>query len=260
MVEHEPALRGALQSALERAGHQVIGVGDGSSGLRAFHEHNPDLVLLDAGAHGQDAMAVLGRIRELADTPVLMLLSGDRSTDEVRGLNAGADDCVGKPFGCPELLARVNALLRRSACRPLPAPESFHDGLLDIDLVGRVVRVDGREISLTPLEYRVLVALVRHARQVLTPEQLLERAWADPLGVGPDRVKFVVMRLRRKLSGSLPSFSPIQAVRGFGYRYLTSTECSPDARADGDDATQLQPNAHCSANPVGPRSAEAHLR
>ena len=120
-----------------------------------------------------------------------------------------------------ELLARVNATLRRQRwSRPDPV-EVFTDGRVAVDFAHHRVTIDGAEVALTPLEHRLLVALVRHANQVLSPEQLLELAWDDPTGVGPDRVKFVVARLRRKLVAVDPATSPIQAVRGFGYRFST---------------------------------------
>jgi DNA-binding response OmpR family regulator len=218
-IEDQSDLRTLLRVVLTRAGHHLLEAVDGRSGLRAFHEHHPDLVLLDVGLPDLDGWQVLERIREMSDVPVLMLTARSLETDKVRGLDAGADDYMTKPFGAAELVSRVNAGLRRGAERRRDQVEVFTDGHLTVDFLRHRVSVDGREIALTPLEHRVVVALVRHRDRVLSPEELLEHAWQDPTGVGVDRVKFVVARLRRKLGDVDPSSSSIVSVRGFGYRY-----------------------------------------
>lgn len=222
VIEDEADLRTLLRVVLERGGHRVLDACDGRNGVRMFHQHRPDLVLLDVGLPDIDGWAVLERIREMSDLPVVMLTARGLETDKARGLDAGADDYVTKPFGRVELLARVNASLRRQRWgRPEPV-EIFTDGPIAVDFVRHRVTVEGAEVALTPLEHRLLVALVRHANQVLSHEQLLELAWNEPTCIGPDRVKFVVARLRRKLVAADPSTSPIQAVRGFGYRFRTT--------------------------------------
>jgi DNA-binding response OmpR family regulator len=148
-----------------------------------------------------------------------MLTARSLEADKVRGLDAGADDYMTKPFGAAELVARVNAALRRQRTTGPEKAEVFADGDLVVDFVRHRVTVDGCEVVLTPLEHRLLVALVRHPNQVLSPEQLLTLAWQDPSGVAPERVKFVVARLRKKLGDEDPTSSPIAAVRGFGYQY-----------------------------------------
>jgi DNA-binding response OmpR family regulator len=224
VVEDEPDLRKLLGLILRQAGHRVVDVADGFAALRAVHEVRPDLVLLDVGLPGFDGWQILERIREIAvqgisDVPVIMLTALGSEPEKVRGLDCGADDYMTKPFGRPELLARINAVLRRRQSSPAGEAVSFADDRLAIDLVGRHATVDGRPLSLTPLDYRLLVAFVRHREQVLSPDQLLELAWDDPTGIGPERVKFAVMRLRRKLAERDSTYSPIEAVRGFGYRF-----------------------------------------
>jgi DNA-binding response OmpR family regulator len=219
VVEDDPDIVRVVSAVIERAGHRVVVAGDGREGLRAFHERRPDLVVLDVGLPGLDGWEVLERVRELADTPVLMLSAHDLEADKVRGLRGGADDYLTKPFGQHELAARVDTLLRRGRSTA-PVADVYLDDRLEVRFDRREVLVQGEAVALTPLEYRLLGALVRHRGQVLSPEQLLDLAWNDPLGVGPDRVKFSVLRLRRKLGWSEVSTSPIEAVRGFGYRYL----------------------------------------
>jgi DNA-binding response OmpR family regulator len=219
VVEDEPDLRKLLVLILQRAGHTVVDVADGPAGVRAVHDVRPDLVLLDVGLPGLDGWQVLERVRGISDVPVIMLTAHVTETEKVRGLNYGADDYITKPFGRTELLARINAVLRRYPSPPAGEAASFADDRLAIDLVGHHVTVDGRPVSVTPLEYRLLVTFVRHREQVLSPDQLLELAWGDPTGIGTDRVKFAVMRLRRKLAERDSTYSPIEAVRGFGYRF-----------------------------------------
>ena len=260
VIEDDPDIALAITTALSRGGFDVVGAPDGRSGLREFHERHPALVLLDIGLPALDGWQVLERIRDLSDTPVLMLTAHGHEADKVRGLQAGADDYLAKPFGNAELLARIQALLRRVPEPPqdhvvnrdqranldrgaiwgpwakpdpradqdrgadqAPPPDRaarYDDGFLQVDQGSCDVAVAGRAVALTPTEFRLLSALIRHRGQVLSPSQLLELAWNDPGRVGPERVKFSIMRLRRKLGAGGQEGSPIEAVRGFGYRYL----------------------------------------
>jgi DNA-binding response OmpR family regulator len=218
VIEDDVDIAFVIWTLLANAGLAVEMAHDGLQGLRVFHECHPDLIVLDVGLPVLDGWQVLGRVREVSDVRVLMLTARVLELEKVRGLQAGADDYLTKPFGRNEFLARVQSLLRRS--RP-PAGEGdvYDDGRVELDYAGRTVRVDGRLVTLTPIEFRLLLAFVRSRGRVLSPGQLLEQAWQDPAGVGPDRVKFAILRLRRKL-GWTAAMSPIEAVRGFGYRYL----------------------------------------
>jgi DNA-binding response OmpR family regulator len=223
VIEDDQDISLGIRTILSRHGLDVAGAPDGRQGLRAFHTARPDpfdLVVLDIGLPAMDGWAVLERIRDLSDVPVLILTAHGNEGDKVRGLHGGADDYLTKPFGNRELAARVEALLRRPRAQQPPA-EVYDDGQLRVSLDRREVSVGGTPVALTPTEFRLLAALIRHPGQTLTPDQLLKLAWNDPLGVGPDRVKFGVMRLRRKL-GQVPGQpgASIEAVRGFGYRYV----------------------------------------
>jgi DNA-binding response OmpR family regulator len=213
VVDDEADIRGLLRTLLERSGHLVREAVDGREGLRTLHAWRPDLVLLDITMPGLDGWTTLDRIRELTDVPVIMLSARGTEIDKVRGLKAGADDYVTKPFGRQELLARVEALLRRGA-GATEIPEAYEDDVLRVDFAQRLVHVGGREVALTPLEYRLLSAFVRHPNQVLSHEQLLELVWGDE-DASREQVKLYVGYLRRKLG--MPDV--IESVRGFGYRY-----------------------------------------
>jgi DNA-binding response OmpR family regulator len=223
VVEDDKDISLGIRTVLGRNGYDVMSSADGKDGLRVFHASRPDLVVLDIGLPTLDGWAVLERIRDLSDVPVLILTSHGNEADKVRGLHGGADDYLTKPFSNRELAARLEALLRRPRSAQ-PQPEVYDDGSLQVNLGSREVSVNGGAITLTPTEYRLLAALIRHPGQTLTPDQLLKLAWNDPLGIGPDRVKFSIMRLRRKLDGDSAGAglgSSIQAVRGFGYRYMS---------------------------------------
>jgi DNA-binding response OmpR family regulator len=155
----------------------------------------------------------------MSDVPVLMLTALGTERDKVRGLNAGADDYLTKPFSRVELLARLQAISRRQVSRNDPVT-TFDDGILHVDYAHQEVTIDGSPVAaLTPTEYRLLATLTRHQGQVLSSDQLIELAWDDPSGLAPSRVKYAVLRLRRKLGWDEGDDSPIETVRGFGYRY-----------------------------------------
>jgi DNA-binding response OmpR family regulator len=218
VIEDDADIAFGVRTVLGRNGFEVTTAAEGPEGLRVFHSERPDIVVLDVGLPKMDGWTVLERIRELSGVPVLMLTSRGQEADKVRGLRGGADDYLTKPFGTAEFVARVQALLRRQHAAD-QSPEAFEDGHVQVNFLTHAVRVNGAAVELTPTEFRLLAALVRHPGQVLSPVKLLELAWSDPLGIGPDRVKYSVMRLRRKLGIQADGDSPIEAVRGFGYRY-----------------------------------------
>ena len=217
VIDDEDDIRMLVVELLGRAGYEVLEAADGRAGLRILHATVPDLILLDVSMPALDGWQTLERIRDLSDVPVIMLTARDGELEKVRGLKAGADDYVTKPFGRQELLARVEALLRRGS-EPLVI-DDYDDGVVAIDVAQRRVLVRGKEAQLTPLEFKLLSALVRHSEQVLGHEQLLEQVWGDAHPVSRDRVKLYVGYLRKKLSPDDPQAFPIETVRGFGYRY-----------------------------------------
>jgi DNA-binding response OmpR family regulator len=218
VVDDDTDIRGLVLELLQRAGHDVVEAPDGNDGLKRFYAEKPDLVILDVQMPGLDGWGVLERIRELSEVPVIMLTARAEELDKVRGLRAGADDYVTKPFGRQELLARVEAHLRRSRDRQ-EAPQQYADGFVQVDFPQRAVRAGGENVSLTPLEFRLLTAFVRHPNQVLSHDQLVELAWGGAGSAERDQVKLYVGYLRRKLGEPPGGESPIETVRGFGYRY-----------------------------------------
>ncbi len=217
VVDDEEDIRILLGELLGRAGYQVAAAANGQEALRLLFAKPPALVLLDVAMPELDGWATLSRIREVSDVPVIMVTARGEELERVRGLQAGADDYVTKPFGRQELLARIEALLRRTKTRE-PTREHYADGFLEIDYPNRAVKVRGEDVKLTPLEFRLLGAFVDNPNQVLSRDQLLELVWGDRRGVLAEQVKIYVGYLRKKL-GIAENEGPIETVRGFGYRY-----------------------------------------
>jgi DNA-binding response OmpR family regulator len=218
VVDDDRDIRGLLRELLARAGYDVAEAESGKAGLRQFYASPPDLVLLDVSMPELDGWQTLERIRDLSEVPVMMLTARAGELEKVRGLKSGADDYVTKPFGRQELLARVEALLRRSGPRG-EEPTMYGDGVITIDFAQREVTVGGNKVALTPLEFKLLSVFVRHPNQVLSHEQLLELVWGDALAGSRARAKLYVGYLRHKLAEGGAEESLIETVRGFGYRY-----------------------------------------
>jgi DNA-binding response OmpR family regulator len=218
VVDDDQDIRQLLRALLERAGYVVDEAEDGRAALRILFTTPPALVILDVTMPDMDGYETLERIRDLSEVPVLMLTARTQELEKVRGLSAGADDYVAKPFGRQELLARVQALLRRSGGKS-EVVETYADDFVQVDYGQRRIIVEGRDVQLTPLEFKLLAAFVQNPNLVLSRDQLLELVWGDPYGVSGDQVKLYVGYLRKKLVPDAPESAPIETVRGFGYRY-----------------------------------------
>ncbi|MFI7315909.1 response regulator transcription factor [Streptomyces venezuelae] len=220
VVEDDPDLGLALRTVLDRAGYETVLAEDGQTALRLLFAERPALMILDLVLPGLDGWEVLDRTRDMTDLPVLILSGRTSPAERVRGLRAGADDYLTKPFDTQELLARIEALLRRS--RPDQWRGDYVEAGLRMVPERRSAVWQGREVRLSDIEYRLLQVLVRNRGRVVTNEQLLDLVWDSPDGSGRERVKFAVLRLRRRLL-SVPEASgvedPVESVRGVGYRY-----------------------------------------
>lgn len=230
VADDDPDIRELVRELLRRDGLDVVEVANGREAVRGVHMHSPSVVILDVAMPELDGWQALERIRDFSDVPVLMLTAHDSELEKVRGLRAGADDYVTKPFGRQELLARVQALLRRTQAAGPLAPEVYDDGYLRIDSANAIVEVLGRAVVLTPLELRLLQVLVRHRDQILGRDQILDQVWGVD-AASPGQVKLYVGYLRRKLEAADDSGEgvPIETVRGFGYRYRSPSASPPAA-------------------------------
>ena len=217
LVEDDASIREVTAIGLTAAGFHVVTAADGVGGLERFRSEPFDLVLLDIMLPGIDGYEVCRQIRRTSTVPVVMLTARSDTMDVVIGLEAGADDYVRKPFEVPELIARVRAALRRAGAAATD-PTQIRFGPLTVDVAGRSVVRDGRDIPLTRTEFDLLLELVRHAGQVLTRDVLLDRVWGyDYLG-DSRLVDVAIQRLRAKVEADPAAPELIQTVRGAGYK------------------------------------------
>ena len=215
VVDDDPALAEMLGIVLRSEGFETSFVAEGDRALEAFRDFKPDVVLLDVMLPGADGIDVCRQIRAESGTPIVMLTARSDTIDVVLGLESGADDYVVKPFKPKELVARVRARLRRTDD---PLPETLSIGDLQIDVGGHVVSRDETPISLTPLEFDLLVALARRPRQVFTREQLLEQVWGYKHAADTRLVNVHVQRLRSKIEQDPERPEIVVTVRGVGYK------------------------------------------
>jgi DNA-binding response OmpR family regulator len=220
LIEDDAHVRGALRLALADEGWLVDEASDGERGLALLERPGDyDVVLLDLRLPGMDGFEVCRRIRRTSDVPVVMVTALQDSHDVVAGLEAGADDYISKPLSAKVLLARLRALLRRAGTRDgSPTRPIVHDGL-QIDPDAAVVLREGRPVSLTRTELRLLVELARAAGGVLSREQLLERVWGYDYFGDSRLVDVHIRRLRAKVEVEPASPRHVVTVRGMGYRF-----------------------------------------
>ena len=216
VVDDEAAIRRLLATVLESSGFVVHLAENGSLGLAAAAAVRPDLILLDLGLPDLDGVEVIRRLREWSPAPIIVLSVREREDDKVAALDAGADDYLTKPFGVPELLARIRGSLRRVVSQ---APEPvFRSGGLEVDLARRLVRVADQEVQLTPTEYEILRLLVTNAGKVLTHRQLLSRIWGASHLEQPHVLRVNISNLRRKIERDPSRPSLLCTESGVGYR------------------------------------------
>lgn len=214
LVEDDAAIRTALQLALTRQGHQVATAASGEDALANWRQVRPDLIVLDVMLPGIDGFTVAQRLRAAMPTPILMLTARDTVPDRVAGLDSGADDYLVKPFSVEELLARVRALLRRAQPEAEAGVLSFQD--LQVDVKAWRAYRGGRLLELSPREFNLLLALVRHPQQALSREQLSQMGWGYAYQGESNFVDAAVKDLRRKMEAAGEA-RLVQTVRGHGY-------------------------------------------
>jgi two-component system KDP operon response regulator KdpE len=215
VIEDEGPLRRFLETGLEGEGWVVVAADGGHAGLSLAMQYVPDVVLVDLGLPDLEGVEVIRRLRAWSQAPVIVLSARSRERQKVEALDAGADDYLTKPFGFPELLARMRVALRRSA-RGSDGAAVYDHGGLRIDLAARSVRLDGEDVHLTPTEYRLLAVLARHSGRVVTHRQLLEAVWGPRSAGQSQYLRVHVAHLRRKLERPSRSFLTTEA--GVGYR------------------------------------------
>ena len=219
VVDDEPKIVRLARDYLEKDGFRVLSAYDGVSALAAARREHPDLVVLDLMLPGMDGWEVCRALRHESDVPIIMLTARAEESDQVAGLELGADDYVTKPFSPRTLVARVRALLRRSEGL-VKAPNVMRAGNLEIDQAAHRVILKGETLHLTPNEFKLLVALVQHSGQALTREQLQDHLHGMVFSAYDRSIDSHIKNLRRKLEAESGAGCAIETVYGVGYRFV----------------------------------------
>jgi two-component system KDP operon response regulator KdpE len=219
VIEDERPLQKFLRVTLEGQGYSVVEATRGEEGLRHAAMSRPDLVVLDLGLPDVDGVEVTRRLREWSAVPVIVVSARGREQDKVVALDAGADDYLTKPFGAGELLARVRVALRHAASTNAASGQAvFSVGQLQVDLLRRQVSVNGRDVHLTPNEFKLLATLVKHAGMVVTHQQLLREVWGLGSNEQSHYVRVYMNQLRQKLEEEPARPKYLLTEQGVGYR------------------------------------------
>lgn len=215
IIDDEPQIRRALRTALGGHDYEVETAEDGAEGLIQIATWSPDVIVLDLVMPGQDGFDVLRETRSWSQVPIIVLSARGQEPDKIRALDLGADDYLTKPFSVQELLARLRAVMRRSAG---PTEQTISLGRITIDLARHVVTRDGEEVHLTPTEFDLLWVLAMHLGKVLTHRQLLERVWGGYAAENAQQLRVYINYLRRKLEADPAHPRIIVTEPGIGYR------------------------------------------
>jgi two-component system KDP operon response regulator KdpE len=224
IVDDDPAILKFLRANLKAGSYETLAAVDGAQALQVFERELPDLVLLDITMPRMDGFDVCRRLREWSKIPIIMLSARGDEMDKVKCLNLGADDYLTKPFGVDELLARVRAVLRRTeSARTQPTKSSFTCEGIEINFADRRVTVSGREVALTPTEYKLLQELVLNANKVLTHSMLLGKVWGPEYGSEKEYLRVFISRLRKKLEPDPINPRYLLTIPGVGYQFKAPT-------------------------------------
>ena len=215
IADEDPQILRALRITLTAKGYEIITATNGAEAISAAIDHKPDIYLLDLGMPELDGIDVIHGIRGWSESPILVVSGRTGAADKVDALDAGADDYVTKPFSVEELLARVNALLRRAAGWSKPTLEC---GPVMLDLAAQTVSVNGGNVDLTSYEYKVLEYLMMHAGELVSKADLTEHIYQQDFDRDSNVLEVFIGRLRRKLDPD-GTLKPIETVRGRGYRF-----------------------------------------
>jgi two-component system KDP operon response regulator KdpE len=220
VIEDDPPIRRFLRASLSSHDCEVAEATTGKEALMLATQQPPDLVILDLGLPDMDGLEIIHRLRDWTSVPIIIVSARGQEKDKVAALDAGADDYLTKPFGAGELLARIRVALRHSSAIAGDTPQEmkqFSVGDLTVDLAGRRVLVRGHEVHLTPIEYKLLTTLVRHAGKVLTHRFLLKEVWGPPYVEQTHYLRIFMANLRRKIEADPARPRYLLTEQGVGY-------------------------------------------
>lgn len=220
VVDDDTNLLRGLQDCFEEEGYQVVTARDGREALRLVYSERPDLIILDILMPKMDGLQVCQRVREMSDTPIIMLTARAEKEDIIKGLDLGADDYLVKPFSVEVLLARVRAALRRiRTVATIPEKVTYDDDYLSISLDERRVTVSGELVKLTPTEYKLLALLIKNKGRVLSFQHILENVWGADYVTETDYVRTYIWHLRRKIEPDPGNPRYLLSELDVGYRF-----------------------------------------
>lgn len=219
VIEDEPEIRKFLKAALTSHDFKPSFAESAKEGLKLITAHPPEIVILDLGLPDMDGLEVIKTVREWSAVPIIVLSARGQEEDKVNALELGADDYLTKPFGVPELLARLKVALRHVRQSPNAASAVFEAGDVSVDLEKRVVKVKGEEVHLTPTEYKLLAVLVKHAGKVITQQQLLKEVWGKHSTENSHYLRVYAQHLRQKLGDDPMRPRYLITEAGVGYRF-----------------------------------------
>ncbi|MDO4911693.1 MAG: response regulator transcription factor [Corynebacterium sp.] len=232
VVEDEESLALPLAFLLKKQGYSVDIAPDGPTALELFHSTNPDIILLDVMLPGMSGLKVCREIRKESSVPVIMVTAKDSEVDKISGFELGVDDYVTKPYSARELMARMNAVLRRSAIShdsPTAGNHIIDGGRIKIDRLRRVVEVDEEDIDLPNKEYQLLEFLMKHMGEAMQRKEIITAIWGGDYVGDTKTLDVHIKRLRNKLELDPKKPTVIHTVRGVGYRFEAETEVDPFA-------------------------------
>ena len=218
LIEDEPQMRRFLRITIQGHGYRLAEAETGQEGLMQAATRNPDVVLLDLGLPDLDGLEVTKRLREWAQTPIIVISAREQEQDKVKALDAGADDYLTKPFSAGELMARIRVALRHMARQTSKQEPVFILQNLRVDLALRQVFIDNAEVHLTPIEYKLLTVLIRHAGKVITHRQLLQEVWGQAHVNEVQYLRVYMTQLRHKLESDPTRPRFLMNEPGIGYR------------------------------------------
>ncbi len=219
VIEDDPSIRRFLHTSLSTQGFKVFEVDTGKKGIIEVGVRKPDLLILDLGLPDMDGVDIIKTIRSWSTVPIIILSARSDEQQKIHAFDAGADDYLTKPFGFGELLARIRVALRHSM-RPYEQSQTdiFITGNLKFDAVNRVVCVDNQEVHLTPIQYRLLMVLVKNAGKVLTHQQILKEVWGPSFKENAHYLRIYMSQLRQKLEADPAQPKLLLTESGIGYR------------------------------------------
>lgn len=217
-VDDDKTLLRFVSDYLEGEGHQVVPVDRGTKALKEFFRERPDLVVLDMMMPGMDGWEVCARVRELADTPIIMLTAKTTEADKLRGFKLGVDDYITKPFSLAELAARITAVLARSGSQEQGEKQVHRLGPLEVDTRRREASLHGRLLTLTPTEFRLLALLASRPGEAVSQQELVGEVWGQERQQGGSALRWYIWFLRQKIETDPEHPARLVTVRGYGYR------------------------------------------